>query len=75
MASIGGLHEVVRGMGDQLLQSKQTLTAGASDANWAGSAAEQFRAHADTRSKDISNCVTLLDHAAHAVSALAAAVD
>lgn len=61
-------------MGDQLLQSKQTLVAGASDANWTGSAAEQFRAHADTRTKDINNCVRLLDQAAESVQALASAV-
>lgn len=61
-------------MGDQLLQSRRTLTAGASDANWTGSAAEQFRAHADTRGKDISNCVRLLDQAAKSVQALSSAV-
>lgn len=61
-------------MGDQLVRSSQTLTAGASDAKWTGSAAEQFRAHADTRARDIRNCVELLDAAARSVQALAAMV-
>lgn len=75
MSSIGGLNGEVKGMGDQLLQSKQTLAAGAEDANWTGAAAEQFRAHASTRTNDIHNCVTLLDKAAGSIQQLAALVD
>lgn len=74
VSSISGLNTEISSMGDQLLQSRQTLTAGAADANWSGSAAEQFRAHAETRSSDIAKCVRLLDAAASSVQALASMV-
>lgn len=75
MASISGLSGEVTGMGDQLLQSSQTLVAGATDANWQGSAAEQFRAQADTRSSDIRKCVQMLDTAASSIKQLASVVE
>lgn len=74
MASVSGLAAEVTRMANQVQAADQKLGDEASGANWSGSAAEQFRAHAESRAKDFRNCVTLLDEAASALRALAARV-
>lgn len=74
MASVSGLAAEVTRMADQVKACDQTLSDGAAGANWSGTAADQFRAHAQTRSADFRKCVTMLDDAASALRALAARV-
>lgn len=74
MASVSGLAAEVTKMADSVKASDQALSDGATGANWTGSAAEQFRAHAENRSQDFRKCVSLLDQAASALKALAAVV-
>jgi uncharacterized protein YukE len=73
MASVSGLAAEVTKMADQVRAAGQNLSDGASSANWSGAAAEQFREHAEARTQDFRNCVSLLD-AASALRALAARV-
>ncbi|MBO0819518.1 MAG: WXG100 family type VII secretion target [Nocardiopsaceae bacterium] len=72
---MSGLAAEVTKMADQVKSSGQAVSDGTATANWKGTAAEQFRAHAQTRSKDFRNCVSLLDEAASALRALAARVE
>lgn len=74
MASASGLAAQVTKMADQVKASGQALSDGTSAANWSGTAAEQFRAHAATRAQDVRDCVSLLDEAAGALKALAARI-
>jgi uncharacterized protein YukE len=74
MASVSGLAAEVTTMADQVRTAGQHLSDGASNANWTGAAAEQFREHTDARTRDFRNCVSLLDDAASALRALAARV-
>ncbi len=61
-------------MAEGIRSAGQKLSDAAANADWSGTAAEQFRAHAQARAGDFRVCVSLLDEAAKAVSALAAAV-
>lgn len=74
MASVSGLAAEVTRMADQVQASGQALSDGASGADWSGTAAEQFRAHAEARTQDFRDCVRLLDEAASALRTLAARV-
>jgi uncharacterized protein YukE len=74
MASVSGLAAEVTKMADQVKSSGQAVSDETANANWKGSAAEQFRSHAQSRAKDFRNCVSLLDEAASALQALAARV-
>lgn len=74
MASVSGLAAELTKMADQVQDADRTLSDQASNANWSGAAADQFQEHAQTRSKDFRNCVSLLDDAASALQALAAKV-
>jgi uncharacterized protein YukE len=74
MASVSGLDQQVTKMADQIQSAGKALNDSAVSANWTGSAAEQFRDHAQSRSKDFQNCVSLLDTAAVKLAALAAKV-
>lgn len=74
MASASGLAAEVTTMANSIKASDQTLSDAATGANWTGSAADQFRAHAESRSQDFRKAVSLLDDAASALRALAAVV-
>lgn len=74
MASVSGLAAEVTKMADQVKSSGQAMSDETTNANWKGTAADQFRAHAENRTRDVRNCVSLLDEAASALQALAARV-
>lgn len=74
MASVSGLATELTKMADRVRDADRALGDGAASAKWNGKAAEQFREHAQSRSKDFRNCVDLLDDAVKAVRALAARV-